>query len=80
MKAAGKPIKIVAAIIVAMAVAALSPPVFAQGHKGSGPSGPASPDETAKKKQRDAEAKAAKAAMDKIPDSKVKYDPWKIER
>lgn len=80
MKTAGITIRIVAAMIVTAAVAALSPPVFAQGHKGSGASGPATPDETMKKKQRDDEAKAAKAAMDKVPDSKEKYNPWKIER
>ncbi len=79
MKAAGKPIKMVAAMIFAIAVAALSSPAFAQGHKGSGASGPPTPDDT-KKKERAEEAKAAKAAMDKIPDSKEKYNPWKIER
>jgi hypothetical protein len=80
MMAAGKTTRIVAAMIVATAVVALTPMAFAQGHKGSGPSGPASPDETAKTKQRADEAKAAKAAMDRIPDSKEKYNPWKIER
>jgi hypothetical protein len=80
MTAAGKMIKLVAAMIATIAVAALSPPVFAQSHKGSGASGPPAPDETAKLKQRADEAKAAKAAMDRIPDSKEKYNPWKIER
>ncbi|MCX7307577.1 MAG: hypothetical protein NTZ72_06355 [Afipia sp.] len=31
-------------------------------------------------KRRAAEDAAAKAAMSKIPDSKEKYDPWKIAR
>ncbi len=86
MRVAGKTtqrtIRIATAIIftVATGLAASTSPVFAQGHKGSGASGSASPDDTMKRKQRDEEAKAAKAAMDKIPDPKVKYDPWKIER
>ncbi len=83
MNAAGKTAKIAAIVVFTMAtgLAAFAPPSCAQGHKGSGASGPsASPEDAMKKKQRDDEAKAAKAAMDRVPDSKVKYDPWKIER
>ncbi len=66
-------------LVVALSLAA--PAAFAQGHKGSGPGGaPPSPEEIIKKKQRDEEEKAAKAAMERIPDSKEKYNPWKIER
>jgi len=32
------------------------------------------------KKRRAGEEAAAKAAMQRIPDSKEKYDPWKIAR
>jgi hypothetical protein len=35
---------------------------------------------TDKDKQRKANEAAAKAAMDRIPDSKVKYDPWQSAR
>ncbi len=89
MKVAGQTVRIAAVIVftvaaifaMATAFAAFTAPAFAQGHKGSGAAGPpASPEEAMKKKQRDDEAKAAKAAMDRVPDSKVKYDPWKIER
>ena len=77
MKAGGKPIMIVAAMVFAVAFAALSSPAFAQRRGDSGPP-PPPPDPI--KKEREEQAKAAKAAMDRIPDSKEKYDPWKIER
>lgn len=83
MRVAGKTAKMIAAVIftIASGLAAFTAPSFAQGHKGSGASGPAaSPEEKMKKTKRDEEEKAAKAAMDRVPDSKVKYDPWKIER
>lgn len=83
MSIAGKTAKILTLMIFALStgLVAFTPPVFAQGHKGSGPSGPPpSPEERMKKSKRDEEEKAAKAAMDRIPNSKVKYDPWKIER
>ncbi|MBX9710049.1 MAG: hypothetical protein K2X60_03370 [Xanthobacteraceae bacterium] len=67
-------------MIFTMALAALSPPVFAQGRKGGGGATGPTPEEVMQQKQRAEEAKAAKAAMDKIPDSKEKYNPWKIER
>lgn len=44
-------------------------------HRG-GATAPANPDE--KQKRMAKEEAAAKAAMQKIPDSKEKYDPWKI--
>ncbi len=83
MNVAGKTAKIVAVAVftTATCLASFNAPVFAQGHKGSGAAGPQlSPDDAKKKKQRDDEDKAAKAAMSTVPDSKVKYDPWKIER
>lgn len=45
-------------------------------HRGGGASAPAG--DTDKQKRMAKEEAAAKAAMDKIPDSKEKYDPWKI--
>ncbi|HEY0235278.1 MAG TPA: hypothetical protein VGC86_09540 [Afipia sp.] len=83
MRVAGKTVQIAAVVIftAATGLAASAPPAFAQGHKGSGASGPPpSPEEKMKKTKREEEERAAKAAMDRVPDSKVKYDPWKIER
>ncbi|RTL49810.1 MAG: hypothetical protein EKK40_15425 [Bradyrhizobiaceae bacterium] len=65
---------------VAGVLLASAPPAFAQGHKGSAIGGTGPTDDPAKKKKRDDEEKAAKAAMERVPDSKAKYDPWKIER
>lgn len=83
MNIAGKTALTITLVIFTMvaSLATFTPPVFAQGHKGSAPSGPPpSPEERMKKSKREEEEKAAKAAMDRIPDSKTKYDPWKIER
>ena len=82
MRVSGKTIWDISKMIfvTAAALLALSLPVAAQGHKGSGIDSSKSPDEAAKKKQRDDEDKAAKAAMQNVPDSKEKYDPWKITR
>lgn len=82
MRVAGKTAKILALVIftVATGLAAFDPPAFAQNRKGGGGGPQASPEDIMKKKKRDEEERAAKAAMDRVPDSKVKYDPWKIER
>ena len=68
------------AILTALLITLLATPAFAQmGGKGRPSGGDApKPDET--QKRRAAEDAAAKAAMSKIPDSKEKYDPWKIGR
>ncbi|MBX9746546.1 MAG: hypothetical protein K2X34_06575 [Hyphomonadaceae bacterium] len=82
MRVAGKTIWGISSkiLVVAAALAALSLPAAAQARKGSGIDSTKSPEEAAKLKQRDEEARAAKAAMQNIPDSKEKYDPWKITR
>jgi hypothetical protein len=73
-------------LVIAAALLALAMPAMAQMGGGGGrqrgmhKDAPAAPDSAALQKKREAEARAAKAAMDKIPDSKEKYDPWKIER
>lgn len=69
------------AILIALLVALLATPAFAQG-KGppSGDDGKAAAAAAEIRKQRAADAIAAKEAMSKIPDSKEKYDPWKIGR
>lgn len=70
------------AFLTAMIVVLLATPAFAQG----GPSKPRPTNMGESKKADDsekrhaAEAAAAKDAMSKIPDSKEKYDPWKIAR
>lgn len=67
-------------LIAAAAVMLLSGPVYAQG-KGR-PSGDTSSGSQAKgedpQKRMAREEAAARAAMKNIPDSKEKYDPWKI--
>ncbi|MBN8967697.1 MAG: hypothetical protein J0G95_04455 [Rhizobiales bacterium] len=71
-------------LVIAAALLALAMPAMAQmgggRQRGMHRDAPAAPDNAALKKKRDAEARAAKAAMDKIPEPKEKYDPWKIER
>lgn len=69
------------AVLTALLIALLATPAFAQmGQK----SRPNTNDSGSKvedaQKRRSAEDAAAKAAISKIPDSKEKYDPWKIGR
>jgi hypothetical protein len=72
------------AILTAILIALLSTQVFAQSMGGGGkkrPSGDGNaPKADDSDKRHAAEDAAAKAAMSKIPDSKEKYDPWKIAR
>ncbi|MBN9598470.1 MAG: hypothetical protein J0G28_02195 [Afipia sp.] len=72
-------------LVIAAALLALAMPATAQmggggRHRGMSKDAPAAPDKAALQKKREAEARAAKAAMDKVPEPKEKYDPWKIER
>jgi hypothetical protein len=67
------------ALIAVAAVVLLSGPAFAQGKaRPSGGGAPASASEADREKRMAREEAAAKAAMKNIPDSKEKYDPWKI--
>lgn len=70
------------AILTAILVTLLSTQAFAQGAGGKPrPSGNGNtPKADDSEKRHAAEAAAAKEAMSKIPDSKEKYDPWKIAR
>ncbi len=62
-----------------MIAALLSSQALAQGKARPSDNGQAAKVED-KQKRYKAEDEAAKAAMSKIPDSKEKYDPWKIAR
>ncbi|MGL5167838.1 MAG: hypothetical protein ACRC9K_18290 [Afipia sp.] len=65
-------------LIAVAAVVLLSGQAFAQGkHRPSGDTGGAAKGEDTQKRMAREEA-AAKAAMKTVPDSKEKYDPWKI--
>jgi hypothetical protein len=66
-------------MIVAAAAILVSGPAHAQ-MKGrpSGDTGAAAPKGEDPKKRMAREEAAAKAAMKNVPDSKEKYDPWKI--
>ena len=70
------------AILSAILIVLLSAQAFAQGAGGKQrPSGNGNTPKTDDREKRHAaEEAAAKAAMSKIPDSKDKYDPWKIAR
>ena len=69
------------AILSAIFFSLLISPAFAQG-KGppSGDDGKAAKAAAQTQRERKENEAAAKAAMSKIPDSKEKYDPWKIGR
>ncbi len=69
------------AILSAMLLTLLVNPAFAQG-KGppSGDNGKSAKAAADTQRERRENEAAAKAAMSKIPDSKEKYDPWKIGR
>jgi hypothetical protein len=68
-------------VLAAILTVLLSSHAFAQGGGKARPSdnGQQAKGED-KQKRFQAEEAAAKAAMSKIPDSKEKYDPWKIAR
>lgn len=67
-------------LLIAAAIVLVSVPAYAQmgggRHRGSGGRAPAA--DADKQKRMAKEEAAAKAAMKSIPDSKEKYDPWKI--
>lgn len=67
-------------VIAVAAVMLLSGQAFAQGKGRSGGGGGPSPaaGEAERQKRMAKEEAAAQAAMKNIPDSKEKYDPWKI--
>ena len=66
-------------LIAVAAVVLLSGQAFAQGKARSNSGGAsAAPSESDKQKRMAKEEAAAQAAMKNIPDSKEKYDPWKI--
>ncbi len=73
------------AVALAVLLALLATQAHAQGmgnRRTGGPpeaSAPSSNDAEVRKRRAREEA-AAKAAMQRIPDSKEKYDPWKIAR
>ena len=71
-------------ILTAILVSLLSTHAFAQmggkSRPGSDDNGKAAKAASDQVKERAANEAAAKAAMSKIPDSKEKYDPWKIAR
>lgn len=69
-------------ILTAILVTLLSAQAFAQGgaksRPGSDDNGKAAKAAAERQKERSENESAAKDAMSKIPDSKEKYDPWKI--
>ena len=68
--------KIVTMVVAAVTLGLLAMPAAAQfGGKRNGPQESKEPDPRAAKRSA-AEEKAYKAALEKIPDAKEKYDPW----
>jgi hypothetical protein len=64
-------------LVLAMAVAmmaSLAAPAHAQAKR------PKEPDKKAQEKQQQVDEKAYKAALEKIPEPKEKYDPWGVAR
>ena len=61
--------------IAAVILAVVASPVLAQGHRGGGPK-----DDKATEKKPKIDEKAYKAALDRIPEPKQKYDPWGITK
>ncbi|MBI3701916.1 MAG: hypothetical protein HY242_15915 [Afipia sp.] len=70
------------AFLTAMLVTFLSTQAFAQtggkSRPGMDDNGKAAKSASERQKERTANEAAAKDALSKIPDSKEKYDPWKI--
>ncbi len=65
-------------LIAVAAVVLLSGQAFAQGKARPSGGAPASAADAERQKRMAKEEAAAQAAMKTIPDSKEKYDPWKI--
>jgi hypothetical protein len=67
-------------MIAAAAVMLLSGQAYAQGKSrpGTDAGGGSQPKGEDRQKRMEREEAAAKAAMKNVPDSKEKYDPWKI--
>lgn len=68
-------------LLIALAITLVSVPAYAQmggGGKHRGGGGQTSAGDADKQKRMAKEEAAAKAAMKTVPDSKEKYDPWKI--
>jgi len=67
-------------VVAAVALALLSVQAYAQmgGGKHHGGGAAAAPKDEDRQKRMAREEAAAKAAMKNVPDSKEKYDPWKI--
>lgn len=67
-------------VVAAVALTLLSVQAHAQmgGGKHHGSGAAATPKEEDRQKRMAREEAAAKAAMKNVPDSKEKYDPWKI--
>lgn len=67
-------------ITVAIFAVLLATQSFAQGKSPPASDDKAAKAAAAKQRERNDNEAAAKAAMSRIPDSKEKYDPWKIAR
>jgi hypothetical protein len=72
-------------MVLAILLALFAVQAHAQGMGGRRQGGPPqasapSPNDAEVRKRRAREEAAAKAAMQRIPDSTEKYDPWKITR
>lgn len=67
-------------VVAAVALTLLSVQAYAQmgGGKHHGGGAAAAPKDEDRQKRMAREEAAAKAAMKNVPDSKEKYDPWKI--
>lgn len=67
-------------VVAVVALTLLSVQAYAQmgGGKHHGGSSAAAPKDEDRQKRMAREEAAAKAAMKNVPDSKEKYDPWKI--
>jgi len=68
-------------VVIAAALVLLSGQVYAQGggkSRPTGDTGASAPKGEDPQKRMAREEAAAKAAMKGVPDSKEKYDPWKI--
>jgi uncharacterized protein YdeI (BOF family) len=68
-------------LLIALAITLVAVPAYAQmggGGKHRGGGAQTSAGDADKQKRMAKEEAAAKAAMKTVPDSKEKYDPWKI--
>ena len=62
-------------ILIALTAVAIASPALAQGKRQNDAPPPKPDEKTVRYKKEEA---AAKAASERVPDSKEKYDPWKI--